>query len=278
VAAVFWEGKRGKDYQVKRAWDTFINAFWNQKGFKGLTSNLFCQLYFKQRLAGALTAGSKEDIDAGLTFESPFALSSGHRKIGENRVVLRSVDVLKKYLGEVYYLMMIPELWTTDLANWWKTEVAASSPIPMQLDLSRWGVITIPEIVKFCNENNLKRTLNVVMHNKGQLYLEPAAPGDSDWAKKRKFQGVSVIYAPEIQPKTCLHFSWNGEGCALRDYVSNPTKTTQPKPDRSWKTAQVVPMITKECLYLKKRPANERVAEWRAIIEKHNKDWGIGQD
>lgn len=185
---MFCEGKRGEDYTVKGAWDAFINAFRNQKSFKGLTSNLFCQLYFKQRLAGAL-AGGNEDIDAGLTFEAPFALQGRDRKIGENPVVLRSVGLLKQHLHEIYYLMMIPEEWTDDLTGWWKAEVVAASPVPMQWELSHWGVITIPDVVQFAGQNGLKRTLEVVEHNEGQLYLKPAATGDPDWAKKRKFRG-----------------------------------------------------------------------------------------
>jgi predicted type IV restriction endonuclease len=46
-----------------------------------------------------------------------------------------------------------------------------------------------------------------------------------------------LIYAPEINSRTFLHFSWLGESCALRDY-SRPS-TRPPKADRRYQTSHV---------------------------------------
>ena len=186
------------------------------------------------------------------------------------------MDLLKTQLGEVYYVLMVPELWSESLESWWKSEVAVPSPAPMGLDVSRSGIITIPAIVQFCNDNGLQRTLEVVQHNEGQLYLQPVVPGDAHWTKNRRLCGVSVVYAPEINSNTSLHFSWDGEGCALRDY-SAATPAKPPVPHRKRKTSQVVPLITKELLSIQEL-AIHRIAEWREVIESQNGLWGVGRN
>src|SRR5262249_38408631 len=42
------------------------------------------------------------------------------------------------------------------------------------------------------------------------------------------------------------------------------------------RTAQVVPLITRECSYSTQFLAVDRVAEWLSISEKHNREWGVG--
>ena len=56
-------------------------------------------------------------------------------------------------------------------------------------------------------------------------------------------QAISLIYAPQINPHSFLHFSWKKEGCRLRDY--SKSNTEEPLPDRK-QTSQVERMINKE--------------------------------
>jgi len=273
--AVFFEGKREKQYTLRKAWKVFIEAFRGNVRAKGLTSSLLCQLYFKQRLVNALSPGSGEDVRTGLLFEAPLDRRGGiARKIGKNPVVWHSVGMLKKHLGEVYYLMMIPERWSQDVEAWWKNQVATASPAPAGWNLSRWGAITIPDIVDFCNAKGLNRTLDVIRHNAGQLYREPVPLGAADW-KNRNRRGLSLIYAPATNPHTCLHFFWVGEGCALRDY-SEPTLMKPPEPDRSRTTSDVLRLITKEVPRSTRELDNGEIEKWRDIIEKQNRVWEIG--
>lgn len=276
-ATVFFEGKRGKDYALERAWKKFIGSFRFKARFKGLTSNLFCQAYFKQRLAQALRAGSGEDIEEGLTIEAPFDLIYKKRKIGDNLVVRASVEMVRKHLGNVFYLLMVPEPWTDDLKAWWCREVAATTHVPMGWDISRWGIITIPEIVQFCRDNGLVQTRAVIKHNEGQLYVEPAAPGSSDlaaWLNSNGKRGTAVVYAPKTNPESCLHFSWDGDGCAFRDYSLAPSPRL-PKPIRM-KTADALLLIQKLDKNSARKLGIEKVVEWRAIIEWQNAKWKIG--
>lgn len=274
--SVFLEGKRGQDYTLRRAWGRFIDSYRSRRRSRGLTSNLFCQVYFKQRLANALAAGSGEDVGEGLIFEAPFELASRRRKIGDNPVVLASADKLRAYLGEVYFLLMVPEPWTVDLERWWLREVAAASPAPASWDVSRWGMISIPEIVRFCQRTGLARTLEVVQHNEGQLYVEPSAAASGDligWLERRGRRGVTIIYAPRINPRTSLHFSWVGDGCALRDY-STASATTPPRPERM-RTSEVVPLITQEDPRSLRDLDIAKISEWRAMIELQNATWRL---
>ena len=73
-----------------------------------------------------------ENPDSGLLFDAPFWLpkSRGKRKIGTNTVVRHAVKILRKYLDETFYLMMIPEEWSDDLFGWWQREVANSLTPP----------------------------------------------------------------------------------------------------------------------------------------------------
>lgn len=276
-AAVFLEVKRGEDYTLNRAWKKFIGSYWSRSGPRGLTSNLFCQIYFKQRLATALRFESGEDADQGLSFEPPFDLRDRMRKTGDNHIVRKSVEVLRKHLGKVYYVLMVPERWTDDLKSWWEHEVAATNPAPIGWDVSCWGILTIPEIVEFCKENKLSRTLDVVGHNEGQLFVETGASGSSDvveWLNAHGKRGVTVIYAPQINKKTSLHFSWAGNGCVLRDY-SEATPGRPPKPKRET-ASKVVQLIERFERFVPKNLGIENTAEWRRIIEQQNALWRIG--
>jgi hypothetical protein len=276
-AAVFFEGKRGEDYTLERAWKKFIGSFWSKARSSGLTSNLFCQVYFKQQLAQALRAESREDVEQGLTIEPPFDLVGKKRKIGDNPVVLSSVEMVRKHLGDVRYVLMVPEPWTDDLKAWWCREVAAVSPAPREWNISRWGIITIPEIVQFCRKNGLVRTLDVVEHNERQLYVEPAEPESSTlvaWLNRHGKRGVGVVFAPKVNANTSVHFSWVGGGCAFRDF-STATASRPPKPIRK-KTSDALLMIQQFVQHSAQELDKEKVAEWRAIIEQQNAIWRVG--
>lgn len=274
--SVFWEAKRGRKYDLEREWNAFVGAFHNEKGFKGLTSNVFCQLYFKQHLARALGSDSGEDLHIGLTLEAPLRRRGGGRKIGSNEVVRKALSLLGKPPNDcVFYVMMIPSNWGDDQTRWWNQNVARPSSAPGDWDVSNWGVITIPEIAAFCQTHGLNRTLAVIEHNKGQLYVESAPNEDPNWLNNRGFKGVSVIYAPKINPGTCLHFSWGKKGCALRDY-SGQSETTPPIPDSSRTTAQVISLVQQGREKRLPRLHIDQVTRWRQIIQQVNDEWKIG--
>jgi hypothetical protein len=54
-------------------------------------------------------------------------------------------------------------------------------------------------------------------------------------------RGVALIYAPKIDSATFLHFSWLGEGCALRNYSLHPDRV--PSPDRGYQTSEIRSLV-----------------------------------
>jgi len=138
---------------------------------ENLTSNLFCQLYFKQRFCQALADPAFGDIDKGLVFAEPLNTHSGDgsRKIGNNPIVGKAVTLIKTYVKNPYFLMVVPEaleegsfgefLGITDQVGLplWNTE--------------RWGHLSLPVILKFCEDHDptFRQTLLIFDFNGSQL-------------------------------------------------------------------------------------------------------------
>jgi predicted type IV restriction endonuclease len=68
-----------------------------------------------------------------------------------------------------------------------------------------------------------------------------------------------LIYVPEINRHTFLHFSWSGRACALRDY--SQSQTMQPKPDRRYSTSYVNERI-KDQFPLSEHPNRRAIEFW----------------
>ena len=68
-------------------------------------------------------------------------------------------------------------------------------------------------------------------------------------------RGATMIYAPAINPRTFLHFSWLNESCAIRDYSKSPT--IMPFEDRKPRTSDVRSRITKEIVIRNRRPISD---------------------
>jgi hypothetical protein len=72
------------------------------------SSNLFAQLYYKQRLVQVLAQPrGLERLDDGVQF--PSWSSKLIRKIGRNDVVLEATRRLQRHLDEVFYLAIVPD-------------------------------------------------------------------------------------------------------------------------------------------------------------------------
>jgi len=67
-----------------------------------------------------------------------------------------------------------------------------------------------------------------------------------------KGRGVTMIYAPSINPNTFLHFSWLNESCAIRDYSQSPN--IMPLEDRSYRTSNVREFIVKKVAIRNREP------------------------
>jgi len=81
-------------------------------------------------------------------------------------------------------------------------------------------------------------------------------------APYRPSAGVSLIYSPELNEHTFLHFSWRGENSALRDYsISN---TIQPFEDRRYRASD----ISKRIKFEKKIPNRKPIWDVKFWHEK----------
>jgi hypothetical protein len=169
-SCVFLEAKCGDNWSIRKEWSKFIYQFINNIRGKGLTSNIFCQLYFKQRLTDALVRN--EDIHIGLKFDGPLSTirSNGCRKIGTNLIVQDSVEFIKLYLLDAYYLMLIPQIESQKSIRLIFKEINKYKNTPRGWGLSKWGIISWRDIEEFCKEEELKHTLSILKFNNGQIY------------------------------------------------------------------------------------------------------------
>jgi hypothetical protein len=97
---------------------------------------------------------------------------------------------------------------------------------------------------------------------------QPESPDPPAVCKDRPRASVSMIYAPRINPNTFLHFSWDGDSCALRDFSVGG----EPSPNRKWTTSAVVRLICQEEPFGQgaKRPSVDKVDEWRETTRRLN--------
>lgn len=166
--SLFIEGKRG-DHKLAAAWSRFRDCLRGEATEKNLTSNVFSQLYFKQRLAAelSLTGDWKTRLQAGIVFPNCLQTNRGDRlrKIGENPVVLDATGRLKEFVSDPYFLAIVPETRDAVQAAW---RNFTDCPID-GWDMRRWGFLSLPEIRDFCREHALVDVLELLRFNRNQL-------------------------------------------------------------------------------------------------------------
>jgi len=171
--AVFCEFKRGTRWSLNDEWKKFTVRVENSIREK-LTSNLFCQLYFKERLVSELAGASSQSLAQGLEFDEPLSIAGGRgrRKIGSNKTVLRAVNLIRPYASEPIFLMVTPEKMDRNevasfvhQANGWQGNVRGWST-------RRWGHLNLSALHDYCKNNPMafSHTLEIFQFNQGQLY------------------------------------------------------------------------------------------------------------
>ena len=169
--AVFCEAKRG-EWKLKTEWNKFKTRFQNDDAGDG--SNVFRQLYYKQRMVERFAAGG--DLGVGVEFDGVLRPVRGtrRRKIGKNKAVLRAVDKLKPYIESVYYLILTPEPQGNEvgavLLDAQKFGPPPNDPKPRLWDITKWGVISLRDLVQLCTVKRLDHAAAVAAFNEGQLY------------------------------------------------------------------------------------------------------------
>ncbi len=267
--------------EAKRADFVSACAPSSQRGQQGFNSKLNGQLELDYCLAMALSEyheGATELVEPEWVLSSPYKNErKGMLRRLKNQVVLEDVVSL---IGGIpldqYYFLVItndeqnPFLRVSDdyLPELFKPELSG-----LHLSFTncwseyrrRFGWLNYTKMRTFIGsiQNRLTmgslflQSLSINQRNmKGHSQLRMTEPATVT-AQQERFdighlagkklshsgQGVSLIYAPQINPRTFLHFSWKKEGCALRDYSKSDTE--EPSLDRK-QTSHVERMIDKE--------------------------------
>lgn len=143
---------------------------------KNANSNLFTQLYFKQRLFNEIQRLSVLDNPY---IEIPFNnFNKKIRKTGSNKVVKEAVKKVWEYRANGYFVCLIPNQNNhLDLLYPPFTDLEENSPLATYgklegLNTKKWGQITWNKIYHFCSNPDyfFKETLRAFKWNNGQIY------------------------------------------------------------------------------------------------------------
>jgi hypothetical protein len=140
---------------------------------RGLTSkvdssNLFTQLYHKVRFTHAARCEGQAPLYQGVPF--PACSSKRLRYIGANPVVLRAVERITPYIGDSYYLAIVPDN-PHNIRAFVSNTLKLFTHAPLELwDVSRWGFLCWSDVHDFCRAEGLTTASAVLEFNKGQIY------------------------------------------------------------------------------------------------------------
>jgi len=144
----------------------------------------------------------------------------------------------------------------------WDTLEALVSAMASRGELGE-GSYFLPTFEK--NRRNFKvaagagtQTLSTETFDTDEDVPEESVPSQAVSARapgRRGSRGASMIYAPSINPRTFLHFSWLNESCAIRDYSQSPN--IMPLEDRQRRASDVFSRIDKEVFIRNRKPISD---------------------
>lgn len=167
-----------KSWSIRKEFEKFREGITEQEPPKGFSSNLFVQLYFKTQLIKALKSDGLQ-LKEGVRFPECLLKKNKkthkrttRRKIGENEVVLKSVNHLESYCKDAFFIALVPDD-TSNLKNFYQNILKGCRPKYFQeWDIRNWGYLSWAQVEEFCRKykNELDETLNTFDFNKGQIY------------------------------------------------------------------------------------------------------------
>jgi hypothetical protein len=136
------------------------------------SSNLFTQLYHKQRLIQGISEIGIQALEQdGLAFPK-CSTKKMPRKIGSNPVVKSVVERMNHYLDQSFFIGFIPDkainirkITTNDF----KLAEFENDP-SWHWSTANWGWLSWKAVEEFCKEYGLSDTISNFDHNKGQIY------------------------------------------------------------------------------------------------------------
>lgn len=157
---------------LKQKW-TIKNEFEKfQEGIrqnKVSSSNLFTQLYYKQRLSQVI---QRDDglsrLKNGIKF--PKCFSKENRKIGDNDVVLKAVNLLAPYCEDALFVALVPDS-ASNLESFYKKDLIDYVPEGFpEWTIQNWGYLSWERVEPFCRDKNLEGTFKIFKFNEGHIY------------------------------------------------------------------------------------------------------------
>jgi hypothetical protein len=275
IALEYLDSRAGIIVEAKRTELVSACAPRSQRGQKGFNSTLNGQLELDYCLAMALSEyheGDTELVEPEWVLSSPYKNErKGELRRLKNPAVLKDVVSLIGGLPlDCYYFLVItndeqnpflrvsgdddylPELFRPDLSGHTFTDFWSEYR-------RRFGWLNYAKMQEFINVQN-RLTM-------GSLFLQSLSINQGNM-KGQSHSGTRLIYAPKINPRTFLHFSWKDESCALRDYSRSDTE--EPSPDRSYQTSYVERMIDMEFRVPNKKNVQDVSFWYQKILEKNN--------
>ncbi len=168
---VFVEAKvlsQAQDWQLSNEFNKFEDGL----NTKVNSSNIFAQLYHKQRLVSVLTSDGIEALQQGVDF--PSWSTNQRRKVGPHPVVLNSLNLIRRCNDNVYYLMLVPDTHQRVESFFENRLRNLQLPAVPDWDPSHYGFLTWATVKSFCKRNRLAATLAVFAYNQGQIFPENA--------------------------------------------------------------------------------------------------------
>jgi hypothetical protein len=169
TCAVFIEGKvkgsQASDWRIANEFEKFKTGL--RPGQKS-RSNLFTQLYYKQRLVAGLRQGGVQRLKQGLQF--PAWSRKKLRKIGNNKVVEKATQQLQAHCTDVFYLAVVSDEEQRVTKFFPMLKTVPHETLAEFWDVSTYGFLTWAQVKGFCEEFQLKHTIDVLDYNDGQIY------------------------------------------------------------------------------------------------------------
>ena len=133
----------------------------------------------------------------------PNCSSKIERKIGNNKVVLKAVDLLAGYYNNPLFIALLPDD-ISRLKDFYQVTLRDYCPEGFQeWDIRNWGYVSWAQVEEFCKRNNLKETVRNFEFNEGQIYNISTSTTKNisfqKWSKERVFELMNNLNEGQIR-------------------------------------------------------------------------------
>ncbi len=148
--------------------EEFAEFDYGVKSNKVSSSNLFTQIYHKVRMVAALNQGRLSCLEKGIQF--PACSSKALRRIGQNPIVLRAVEMVSLYCGRSYFVGLLP-CSAGSVAQFSAQTLKGYQPNGFRgWSMDNWGYVTWDQVESFCKKWQLSDVEKTFSFNLGQIY------------------------------------------------------------------------------------------------------------